>query len=630
MNAVAYRPIKVPTPVKTPKPIVIRDFLGVDYATDPTVIDDRRSPNMLNMIPDASGILNKRTGFAKVYASALGTSKPIRGLFSYRKSDGTYEHIEAVDNKLYKWAIAGTTPTSLYTSMADTNVSTFEMNGKLYIQDGTNYLEYNGTAVAAPTPYIPTLTKGRAPTGGGTAFEDFNLLGAGFRDSFSSTVGDTVYTLSLSGLDATTVTLTVNGAAKTEGTHFTVDRTAGTVNFAAGTSPMGAVGSTGTNNVIITAYKTYSGYADRIKKCTINTLFGGSNDNRVFVSGNPTSDYWNVHWYCGIVNGVGDPTYWPENNFIKFGNDSEKITGYCIQYDYLIVFKEDSTWSQSIDFDADGLAIFPVKPLNSSIGCIAPRSIAMINNNPVVLSRKGVQMLQGGNVRDERGFIHLSRLIDPNLLSETTLTAAIAVDYDNKYYLALNGNVYVFNYVNMSEPDINNQYSNLGEWYFLNNIAASHFYVYDNRLYFGSSSAGLIYKFNLESDFNCYSDDGVAIECYWYGKQFSMDSYSLKKNVDKIFITLQPDNRTSAKVYYISDTAISDLIETIEQNLFNYLTFNYVTFNYETNRFPTSKRSKVKSKKIIYFQPILKNNTLNESMGIQALEIHYTYVSEVK
>jgi hypothetical protein len=109
-----------------------------------------------------------------------------------------------------------------------------------------------------------------------------------------------------------------------------------------------------------------------------------------------------------------------------------------------------------------------------------------------------------------------------------------------------------------------------------------------------------------------------------------MDSHSYKKNVDKIFVTLQPDNKTSLDLYYVSDGITSPLIETIPQYLFSYSAFNYITFNYLTNRFPTSKRSKVKAKKIVYFQPILKNSVLNESMGVQALEIHYTYVSEVK
>jgi hypothetical protein len=239
-------------------------------------------------------------------------------------------------------------------------------------------------------------------------------------------------------------------------------------------------------------------------------------------------------------------------------------------------------------------------------------------------------MLQAGQVRDERNFIHLSERIDPRLLIETSLQETVAIDYDNKYYLAVNGNVYVFDYQNMSEPDEQNKYTTLGEWYFWDNIDACHWFSYNGRLYFGACNVGMMYKMKLQSELNAYSDNGTAINAYWYGKVFSFDSHFYKKNVDKLFTTLQPDNKTSVDLYYISDGIISPLVETIEQYLYSYISFGYSTFTYLTNRFPTSKRSKVKAKKIVYFQPILRNNKANESMGIQALEIHYTYVSEVK
>lgn len=622
---IRYKPISIPSKTTSPKPILINDFLGIDLNNDPTVIDNRRAVDMLNMIPDSSGILNKRTGYSKVYTNAIGTNKPIRGLFLYRKTDGTEVRILSCNQKLYTWDDTGNAPVEIYSGVADADMNSFQMNGKIYFQDGTNYLQYDGTTVTAPTPYIPTLTKGRAPTGGGSAFEQFNLLGAGFKDSFSSTGVATVYTLSLTGLDATAVTCTINGVAKTEGTHFTVNRTAGTIDFSGGTSPHGAPAA-GTDNVIITAYKTISGYADRIKKCRFNAIFGGANDTRVFVSGNPDSSWWNVDWRSGL----SDPTYFPDNGFVKIGKDSEKITGYSKQFDYLIIFKEDSTWTRTYSTDSTGLAIFPLKPLSDSIGCIATKSIAIINNNPIILSKKGVFMLQSGQVRDERNYIHQSFRVDPRLLEESNLENAVAIDFNNKYHLAINGNVYVLDYRNMTEPDQNNMYGSTGEWYPWNNVDTFCFFEYNNYLYFGSSTIGMVYKFKKENDTNAYQDVDSAIECYWYSKNFSMDSHRYKKNVDKVFITLQPDNKTSADLYYISDMLRSDLIDTIGQYLFSYTQFNYTHFNYLTNRFPQTERNKIKAKKIIYFQIILKNNNLAESMGIQAIEIHYSYVSEVK
>lgn len=611
-----YRPMKVPAPPRTPAPILIQNFLGVDFSSDATVIDNRRSPNMLNMIPDTSGILNKRTGYSKVFTNIIGTNKPIRGMFVYRKPDGSYIRIVSCNSKLYTWNDVSE-PVEIYSGVADADMTSFEMNGKIYFQDGTNYLEYDGTTVKPPDPYIPILTMGRTPTGGGKAYQDINLLGSGFKDSFSGVAGVVSYKLSFQNIDLTPVTAIVNGVSMVETTDFIVNRTLGIVTFL-------ATPGVGTDNIIITAYKTISGNSDRIKKCRINTVFGGSNDGRVILSGNP--NYINSDWYSGTY----DPTYFPISNNSKIGSDSEKIVGYSKQFDYLIIFKENSTFQRIINSDLTTESIFDDKPLNDTIGCIAPKSIAIINNNPVILSNKGIFMLNGGQVRDERNFTHISQRIDPKLLSEPNLQNAVAIDYDNKYYLSVNGNVYVFDYRNMTEPDLNNTYTTLGEWYYWNNINVNCFLAYNSHLYFGSNNIGMLYKIKLESEQNAYNDDGVSIESHWYGKRFNFDSHFYKKNVGKIFITLQPDTRTSADLYYISDSMRSELIETISQYLFNYATLDYSRFSYLASTFPQTKRNKIKAKKIIYFQPILKNNNNNESMGIQAIEIHFSYISEVK
>ena len=153
------------------------------------------------------------------------------------------------------------------------------MNDKCYILDGEHYLVFNGTTVSQITPYIPTLSISKEPAGGGEPYEDFNLLGTGFKDSFSTLGTDTVFQLSLTNLDSTLVKAVVNGVEMNEGAGFTVARTTGKITFT--TAP-----AKGTNNVIITAHKAQTGFPDRIKKCRFHVLFGGSNDTRVFVSGN--------------------------------------------------------------------------------------------------------------------------------------------------------------------------------------------------------------------------------------------------------------------------------------------------------------------------------------------------------
>ncbi|MDP4147436.1 MAG: hypothetical protein Q8936_23710, partial [Bacillota bacterium] len=307
--------------IKPQNPPLVRlePFRGMNVSGSPTEISQNQSPDMLNMTLDLNGALNKRTGYSRVYTTSLGTGK-INGLFEYKKSDGTSVFLIAWGTQLYTQS-GNDQPVSIYSGLANQKVNFFVNNGKCYIMDGTNYLVYDGTTVSQITPYVPTIQMSKPPKGGGTAYEDFNLLGNKFKDSFSGTGTDTVFQLSLTGLDSTTVTAQVGTSTITEGSGLSVDRLNGTVSFT--TAP-----ASGTNNVIITAGKTVSGYAERIKNCTFSIGFGGSNDTRIFIAGNA-----NMPEYV-FRSGLLDPTYWPENGYYKF---VDKVMGFSKQYDYLVV-----------------------------------------------------------------------------------------------------------------------------------------------------------------------------------------------------------------------------------------------------------------------------------------------------
>src|SRR5690606_20475654 len=132
-----------------------------------------------------------------------------------------------------------------------------------------------------------------------------------------------------------------------------------------------------TNNVIITAGKTVTGYPERIKNCSFSIGFGGSNDTRTFISGNP-----NLAEYV-FRSGLQDPTYWPENGYYKF---VEKVMGFSKQYDYLIVERLNGKHQVSYHLTDAGDVSFPSKPINDEVGTIARGSIQIVDNNPVSLS----------------------------------------------------------------------------------------------------------------------------------------------------------------------------------------------------------------------------------------------------
>jgi hypothetical protein len=587
----------------------IEPFRGMDLSVTPGQLDDHRSPDMLNVHLDERGALLKRTGHERAHPSKLNSwSGPVTGLHEFRKKDGTRISLITHGYGLYT-QVASEQPVDTNIPIQGNRVHFFNMNDKCYFLDGVRLWEYDGTELKVATPYIPTISMSKDPAGGGVSYEDYNLLGRGFKDSFSSDGTSTVYVLSLKGLDDRYkvevsydggITWVIEGATS----GFTVNHIDGKIAF--NTAP-----PKGTNNIIIKAFKTFLDFPDRINKCRFTTIFGGANDTRVFASGNP--DHPNQIWRSGLY----DPTYWPENGFYKIGSETDPVQGFSKQYDTLVIHKKYSLWNMQYEL-SNGEPSFPIKPINDRIETVAKQSIQIIENNPVWLSKDGVYMLTSSNIRDERNVQHISNAIDNKLLKEPNLQNAVSVDYDRKYWLAINGNVYIWDYV-------------INEWYVYDNIKAYCFYERDDgRLYFGHLTDGYVYRFKKEDDPYPYNDNGQPIKAHWVSKVFSFGADERRKIVEKVYFSLRPDIRTSADLYYITDKKDKKYLKTTRKDLFHYGYFDYSLFTYATSEFPQEASNKIKAKKIVYFQLELRNEQMDEGFGVLSIGIQFKYQNYVK
>ncbi|AYC29643.1 phage tail fiber protein [Paenisporosarcina cavernae] len=591
------------TNIPAPPPLLrVEPFKGINLSVTPTQIDQSQASDMLNMHVDERGALNKRTGYEKKFDVSLGLGA-INGIHLFHHENGEILLL-AHGTKLYKQQ-DNEQPVELYTGIADNSVSFFEYGGKCYIQDGTNYLVFDGTSVEEIVPYIPTLLISKLPgeNGGGALYEDLNLLGAGFKETFSGDGTAKDFYLSLKDLDATPAIVKVDNVLKTITTDYTFDAITGKVTFV--TAP-----STGTNNVEITAYKTQPSFADRIKKCRFNVIFGGSNDTRVFVSGNPI--YPSQVWRSGLQ----DPTYFPENGFYKIGTDAEKVQGFTKQYDYLVIEKERSKWVMRFELQ-NGEPSFPLKPINDQVGTIASKSIQTIENNPISLDKTGVYILTASTVRDERNVQHVSENIDNALLREPNLESAISFDHDRKYWLAVNSKVYIFDY-------------SIGEWFIYDNIKASAFIEIEDEFYFASSEEGMMYRFFKESEATPFNDNGEPINAYWRSKQFVFSADELRKLVEKVYFGMKPMTRTSVDLYYISNKKESDLVKSSRMDLLDFRNIDFNNWSFILSQFPQEAMAKIKAKKITHFQLLMKNDKLDEGLGLLSIGIKYRYQSPVK
>lgn len=600
----------------------ISRFQGMNLNPDITQLQTGESPDMLNMVLDQDGTPDKRPGFIKAFTPLVETGG-IKGLFHH---EGDILFVQGT--KLYKWDMdPDTVPTLLYSAFSGDKVASFPFNENLYFLDGTNFLVYNGTTVAPVVPYIPTIAISSPPTGGGVAFEDFNLLCSNFKQSFNGDNTLTTYQLNVFPLHADPLIVTnlstSPATSYVENTDFTVNRDTGLVTFTVTPKP-----PTGINNILIQgrASADWSLLEQCVRKATGASIFGGRNDTRVHVWGNP--EYPNRIYRSALL----DPTYFPENAFSRFGTENTAVTGAVLQYETQVVFKEDSIYLQH--FDVEGTPItgdpaFPTKPLNSRYGCIAPESLKVVENNPVFLSQEGVMTLVSSQVRDERNVVLISEKVNLDLLRRD-MRNAVAVYFDGSYILTFpDGFSWVYN-TRVSVP-VSRTESYRGVWYPWDGIPATVYLYVGDTLYFGGAN-GVVYKMLDMFDSRKHQDDGQAISAYITTKVFGFEAESFYKMLQYIHVTLRPQlSQSSVKVRYRTDRRGPwEEFETYGSTVFSYTGIVYSKWTYFASAIPTTKASRLKVRRAIYYQFRFENDEIYVGVGILRLAIRVTLQKGVR
>ena len=601
------------------KEVALPELAGGLNAREPEYsILDNQSPDMLNLWYKDKA-LTKRPG-QSLYTSLANV---------YKVSDefNSYRIIHAGTN-LYKWNGTATkiTTAALENGVANSAGVFIEFGSYMYYIDGVKLWRVaSDFTVTEIVPYTPKVLINTEPTGAGTDNESYNLIGAGFTTWFSGNASATVYTLPQTALDATTVTVTISEVAKTEGTHFTVNRTAGTINFAAGTSPHGAP-ATGTNNVIITAYKTVSGNKAKIAKCKYGTPYGGESagvfgGTRVFLMGN--ADYPFRYWRSDLSTN-GGMTYWPDTSEELLDQNSEKITGCEKMGGALIIFKEDSMFAVGYSFDGEDV-FYPVREIHSSMGSDAPGSIQLVDNKLVFFnSKSGIHIMTDYRNDSESTVKPLSANINSLLLKESNLTTAVSVDFDQCYWLCVNGYAYVWDYgstpyYNMADYD---KAQRRLAWYRFDGISPTCMFS-DTELYYGKST-GVVKFISSKNDF------GEAIRSHWKSKAYDLGAPDDLKLFQAIYPSFAPDGSPYAVVTVINEDPEQSKSETFDILNFDLSSFSLDSFTLSRIKFAQTYRMKIRIKKRAFIQILVEANALNRGVGLSGLKFTYMPIMKTK
>ena len=600
--------------------LTIETFLGADFTNDPANVDIDKSPNVLNMIRDVPGKVRKSMG----YQTLASFSDAING---YHTKHGKTNGLIHAGTTIYEGI---ENPVSVYTGANNARSRSWQFGDKVCILDGKALLIWDGTDVKTATSdaKIPVTLIGGNPAGGGTSYYALNLLSPGFTEQFLGTAGTTEYHLSYTDLDDTEVKAEIlqnDGTWSTlvENTDFSVDRETGVVTFnsAPGESPV-----TGEDNVKITAYKTVEGYADRVNKCSLGVLYGASGDlNRLFVSGNPNSEYINYQWYSA----ANDPTYFPDTNYQLIGTAKSAIIGYSVISSYLAVFKDKQEVEQNIvlvsSTTVNNEVTFATQTTLHGSPSICSDSHGYLAGEPIFLTELGVYALTSQDITGRELTNLRSFFLNGKLLKETDLSKAFAFVYKDFYILAVNGVLYILDGLQSVQTDKSAPYSTrqfVG--YFRDNVDANVMWEDNGALWFGTKTGKVCKFYTNVDDINSYNDDGAAIVCRWETPDFDGSLFYKNKTFRYLAVRLKQALVTSIRMSVMKRglwTVLSTNATTASYLSFKGIVFSKLSFSSDiTNKvIPLKTRVKKVDKARYRFE----NLNINEPFALDKVGIEY-------
>lgn len=580
-------------------------FAGVDFKDNESLVNLNRSPDALNVYKDywAEGVcIQTRPGFRKI--GFIGDK--INGIYVYNKTKA----IVHSRDKLFLWSNFPDVPVLevLKEDMNDFRTSFFVLNDKLYINDGLNYLVFDGVLRdVSEDAFVPTTTISRSPSGGGEEYQDVNVLSCFRKNQFCGDGVSKDYYLDAEDIDEV-VTVWVNDVVVSD---YSVSKILGRITFEV--AP-GKPSLDGQDNVVVLFKKSVQEYVDRIAKCTVSLCF----DNRGFFSGN--LGFPNAIFHSEVNNAA----YVSDLSYYQDGSSDNAIKDMCVGNDVLWVFKESSQIGGTIFYhvptsDSVFGRIYPSKQGNVSTGCYS--KCVNFNDDIVFLSRDGLEGISG-NINEEQLLSHRSSLVDNKLINENNFADCVLAEWRGYLLILVDDYIYL--------ADSRQKFQGINgfeyEWYRWNIGRAKPCVLkeYNNDLFIGSND-GSVYI--LEGT----NDDGEAIYSYWCTPMDSFGYSNMLKTTNKRGGVAKIKTIPNGVIKIAEKTNKKDIrdITTKTLNGFSYVGFRYDDFSYVTKN-DTHIVYKIKEKKFIELSLKFYSDMLDKPFGLFGATIEAFIGSYVK
>ena len=659
------------------------DLKGVDFSKDKTEVSKKRTPSGLNMISDNGGNPIKRLGWR---VDANVNCGEVLEIIFVEDDYGDYDRLKkyvvgtrGIYAVVTKNEVQSVVPI-LEKDITTANYYMFDSKAYVFVNGGLYKLEELQAKSIGEEAYIPEVTINQNPDGtagmshygvnlltpartvsflGDDKSKDYYIYTATVRndDRYKYIVADSIKAeiLTENGWEETTAftkpeAVTVKGK-DIVGNEKNYSVCEAHITFNEVHAPL----VPGQDNVRIT-FESFDNTAvegsDTLKigqykeeridlmSATSCMTYGYSAVDRVFVVGG-------LHKNRVYYSDVNKPMYYPDENYLVVGHDSNGVVGLHRVSGYLAAIKEDSAIEGTVFLISgaymDGDMYFKVTATSAGTGAIAPKSFGSLIDEPLFLSRSGVYAISNYYTTTEKVLRNRSYFVDKKLTKELNLHKACAAVWNRYYLLAVNNHCYVLDGRNKASDSYNNT-DYLYEAYYWENIPARVFHVYNDELYFGTED-GKLCKFNTDipnrtaycddgvvyvnEEGNVYLNKGVAIPCEWSTPLDDDGKPQFFKTLNKkgTLLTLQPHERTSAKIVLIKDGGnapikIGPFAIYADIHTWELVDFDRFTFNSDETAQDGFFNTKVKKYKRL--QVVISNDEIYEPLGILGITKTYT------
>lgn len=465
---------------------IYSNFRGVDFRGEE--INLVRSPDSLNVWKDYKETESIRT--RPGMEQKVPFDDNVYGIFFYKGKMLVHS-----GTKLYK--VENGAKSVIYSNLKEAASSSFVYDDVFYFKDGQHYLKYDGTTIENVVGYVPTTTISRKPMGGGTKYEDVNMLSDYRKNSFLADGGSFSFFLDVLNIDDDFVPVVTYNDEVVATSEYEVDYQEGKVTFlhAAPDAPL----TTGQDNVVIEFKKAVidkngeKKYSEAIMECTLLQVF----DNRVFFSGN--DEHPNVVWHCSL----NDPSYVSDLDYYNEGMDSAKVKGLVAGNNALWVFREPSDANTTVFYHTPSIddeygKIYPSVHSSITTGCVG--KAINFNDDIVFFSERGMEGISG-DVTTEQVVAHRSSMVDRKMTAEPDYKNMVLAEWEGYLIVFIGDKAYLADSRAMFTNENHSEY----EWFYWNfdkDVTCAK--VQDGILYVGASDG--VYTF---------TDTDADIESYW-------------------------------------------------------------------------------------------------------------------